>query len=90
MRQHWIIEGRVQGVGFRAWVARYARESGVRGWIRNRTDGSVETEAEGEAVAMQELERRLKRGPPHASVEIARAIEPGADELPSPFQVRRD
>jgi acylphosphatase len=90
MRQRWIIEGRVQGVGFRAWVARYARETGLRGWIRNRADGSVETEAEGEAAAMQELERRVKRGPPHASVQIARAVESESDELPLAFHIRRD
>ena len=45
---HVIVEGRVQGVGYRAFVEREARSRGLTGWVRNRSDGSVETVFAGE------------------------------------------
>jgi len=67
-RRHIIVAGRVQGVGFR-WFAKETAESlGVTGWVRNRADGTVEAEAEGTAAALDEFERRLKTGNPHATV----------------------
>ncbi len=89
MRQHWVVEGRVQGVGFRQWVARGARTMGVSGWIRNLADGAVELEAEGDAEPMASLERKVRQGPPHAKVARVRAVDVGTDALPTPFEVRR-
>jgi acylphosphatase len=91
---HVVVRGRVQGVGFRWFVRQQARALGVRGWVRNRTDGSVEVEAEGEAAALRELRASLARGPSGAyvaSVDDVRASEPDTDrqDLPDPFAILR-
>jgi acylphosphatase len=67
-RLHGIIYGRVQGVGFRAYVYRKAAEVGVSGWVRNRWDGSVEVLAEGDRPTLDRLLVLLKRGPSSAMV----------------------
>ena len=65
-----IVYGRVQGVFFRDFVSRRARELGLTGYVRNRPDGtSVEVEAEGERKQLEALISHLKVGPPAASVE---------------------
>ena len=56
------VRGRVQGVGFRWWVARRARELGLAGWAANEPDGSVSVVVEGEEAACQQLLAAL-RGP---------------------------
>ena len=58
-----VIRGRVQGVGFRYFAERTARDAGVRGWVRNRPDGSVETFAEGSEEAVRLYLDRLREGP---------------------------
>ena len=58
-----ILSGQVQGVGFRAFAQRAARETGVRGWVRNLPDGTVETAVEGEDAAVERYLDRLRRGP---------------------------
>lgn len=63
------VYGRVQGVFFRNWTADKARALGVRGWIRNRLDGSVELVAYGEDVAVEALVAACRTGPPAAEVE---------------------
>jgi acylphosphatase len=68
------ITGRVQGVGFRWWVRRHAEALGLVGWVMNADDErSVELVAEGEAVQLDELERRLNVGPDGARVERVEA-----------------
>ena len=67
-RLHAIIEGRVQGVGFRYFVLENARALGVTGWVRNRWDGTVEVLAEGERKKLEKLLLHLQRGPRSASV----------------------
>ncbi len=65
-----IVRGRVQGVGFRYFVERNARELGLTGWVRNLPDGSsVEVEAEGERAKLEELLARLHQGPRMAAVD---------------------
>ncbi len=63
------VYGRVQGVFFRQWTAEKARALGLRGWVRNRLDGSVELVAHGEAEALEALTAACRTGPPAAKVE---------------------
>ena len=62
------MRGRVQGVGFRAFAAREAQRLGLAGEVRNRADGAVDVEAEGERAALETLLETLRRGPPAAVV----------------------
>ena len=66
---HFLIQGRVQGVGFRWFVSREAGELGLRGWVRNTEDGDVEVVAAGEQEDIAELRSTLRRGPRGARVD---------------------
>jgi acylphosphatase len=66
---HFLIQGRVQGVGFRWFVQREAAELELRGWVRNTEDGDVEVLAAGEAEDLDELRASLRRGPRGARVD---------------------
>lgn len=68
------IEGRVQGVGFRAFVEREATALGLDGWVRNRRDGGVEAVVSGPADAVRELVRRCRIGPTAARVDMLREL----------------
>ena len=57
------VQGRVQGVGFRAFVERHASKLGLAGWVRNVEDGSVEVHAQGTVEQMSILEGLLRTGP---------------------------
>ena len=63
-----LIQGRVQGVGFRYFVARAARGLGLRGAVRNLRDGAVEVEAEGDLETLRALVESARRGPSGARV----------------------
>ena len=67
-RLHAVIEGRVQGVGFRYFVLEVAELLGVYGWVRNRWDDTVEVLAEGEHSVLEKLQDALGRGPRGAYV----------------------
>jgi acylphosphatase len=74
-----LVSGHVQGVGFRWFVARHARQLGLAGYARNLGDGRVEVVAAGEPGAVEQLERLLQRGPAHAQVESVDRAEPADD-----------
>ncbi len=65
-----IVSGRVQGVGYRASAAHEARRLGLDGWVRNRFDGTVEVEAQGDEAVLQTLLVYLRQGPPGARVRF--------------------
>jgi acylphosphatase len=71
-RLHATVEGRVQGVGFRAFVEQSAEMLNLRGWVRNRWDGSVEVTAEGERQDLEKLLAALWRGPRASGVADVR------------------
>jgi acylphosphatase len=75
---HFLIQGRVQGVGFRWFVQREASELGLHGWVRNTEDGEVEVVAAGNEVDLSELRASLRRGPRGSRVD--RLIEHQLDE----------
>ena len=64
-----MIRGRVQGVGYRAWVDHEARRLGLQGWVRNRRDGSVEAVFEGEEKTVTDMIASCTKGPPSSRVE---------------------
>nr|KYP36970.1 Acylphosphatase [Cajanus cajan] len=63
-----VIKGRVQGVFYRNWTIENATQLGLKGWVRNRKDGSVEALFSGSVDAVQEMEQRCRRGPSDALV----------------------
>ena len=67
-----VLEGQVQGVGFRAWIVRQATELGVAGWVRNCSDGSVEALASGDIVAVEAFVAACGVGPREAHVSTVR------------------
>ena len=75
------VVGRVQGVGFRWWTVLQADELGLTGWVMNGHDErTVEVVAEGRQEALDELERRLREGPPGShvvTVELQRSAASG-------------
>ena len=66
---HFLIQGRVQGVGFRWYVHREASELDLRGWVRNTEEGEVEVVASGSAEDLAELRASLRRGPRGSRVD---------------------
>jgi acylphosphatase len=76
-----MIAGRVQGVGYRAWVEDRARALGVEGWVRNRRDGSVEAVFGGSRELVSEMIASCKRGPSSARVDVVREEDASRDAL---------
>jgi len=74
---HLRISGRVQGVGYREAMHREADRLGVTGWVRNRTDGTVEALVQGAGEALEAMVAWARRGPAAARVEQVDA-EPAA------------
>ena len=89
MGQRFVVHGAVQGVGFRWFVARHAERLGLAGWVRNRSDGTVEVVATGDARGLSELARALGRGPQGARVERVEEVEmPGEVEDYKAFEIK--
>lgn len=80
-RLHAIIDGRVQGVGFRYFVKENATALGLTGWVRNRWDDTVELTAEGNRDQLERLLTFVRRGPRAAFVtEVKTDWQPGTRE----------
>lgn len=85
---HCMVDGRVQGVGYRAFVFRQARELGLKGWTRNLPDGRVEALAQGPEHALKQFSERLSKGPLLARVDRLRAdFVDGEPDFPD-FQIK--
>jgi len=80
--RHIIVHGRVQGVGFRAFVEVEALTRGIEGWVRNRNDGSVEAVFAGEADAVAAMVEACQRGPSFgARVDVLHQRDSDGDVL---------
>jgi acylphosphatase len=76
-----VIRGRVQGVGYRAWVEHRARRLGLHGWVRNRRDGSVEAVFEGTEEIVAGMIASCRQGPSSAWVDDVMEETAHADSL---------
>lgn len=82
------IHGKVQGVGYRFFATRVARRLGLKGWIENMRDGSVEAAVEGEPTAIEDWIEELKEGPRYAEVtKIEQETKEFSGKLPD-FDVK--
>jgi acylphosphatase len=75
MTRHFLVRGRVQGVGFRWYVEREAQMLGVVGWVRNNYDGEVEVLATGTREQLARLRERLQAGPRAARIDQVEEFE---------------
>ena len=85
-----VVEGFVQGVGYRDFVRRAALRLGVTGWVRNRADGAVEALVAGPADDVERLLGEMRRGPSGAMVRSLRLADPapGDEAKPGGFAIR--
>ncbi len=86
-RVHLIVSEAVQGVGFRMFIDRTAKELRLNGWVRNRLDGTVEIDAQGPEKAIEELLCQAKRGPSRSMVTSIRKEEREPDSSLEQFEV---
>jgi acylphosphatase len=89
VRLHAIVEGRVQGVGFRYFTQRHAMQLGLVGWVRNRWEGTVEVIAEGPREDLEKLLQAIGRGPHAGTTQNVKSDFQKATGEFSVFQVRR-
>jgi acylphosphatase len=76
-----VVRGRVQGVGFRAFVEDEARQRRIAGWVRNRRDGSVEAVFAGSLEEVERITAAVRRGPPGARVDAVEVCQAGDEDL---------
>ena len=86
--RHYLVSGRVQRVGFRAFTQAAAMREGLHGWVRNTPAGQVEVTVEGDAEALERFERRLRQGPPAARVDHVDVTDIGPGGATAGFEVR--
>jgi acylphosphatase len=87
---HVLIHGRVQGVGFRAWTHHQAQLHGLKGWVRNRRDGTVEAVFSGPDDMIEIMMKACRQGPGGAVVERIEQLDADRDLIASheAFEVR--
>jgi acylphosphatase len=84
----WVVEGRVQGVGFRWWTREQARALGITGWVRNERDGSVHVQARGDRQALVRFRAALEEGPRGARVTSVTGAPALLEGVPERFEIR--
>lgn len=82
-----VVEGRVQGVGYRAWVNREAQARGLKGWVRNRADGSVEAVFGGDEGPVRQMIEACRSGPIAAKVRVLTESQAPEEQWPG-FEIR--
>ncbi len=87
LARKFYISGQVQGVGYRYFAQRAARDLGLRGWARNLDDGRVEVLAIGASRQLEDFEGELRVGPPHANVRGV-TVEEAAEIHVEGFHIR--
>ena len=85
--KHYIVTGRVQGVGFRYFVRQQAQALGLAGWVRNLPDGRVEAFIEGMPTELSQMESLLNEGPSMSRVERVESSD-AAPSLATDFVIR--
>ncbi len=88
---HLFIDGRVQGVGFRAFTRRKAQQLQLNGWVRNLNTGQVEVKVAGPPEKLNRLQEHLQQGPPLARVDDITSQplpEEETKSLPQPFIIK--
>jgi acylphosphatase len=85
--RRWVVRGRVQGVGFRNFVKREAERLGVRGWVRNLDDGTVEAWARGTRAELDLLQGRLWEGPRWSEVRGVDPMEAAEETARAGFHI---
>ncbi len=86
--RRYVVSGKVQGVGYRYFTLRVARELKLVGWVRNLADGTVEVLATGPATKLKRFDAELRIGPPRAEVRTVHIEEAPADAKLEGFHIR--
>lgn len=86
---HAIVQGRVQGVGFRVFTLQAAQRYGINGWVRNLPNGTVEVHAEGDDLALTEFLTELYKGPIMSHVNNIEIDWDHAEPSHGNFEIRR-
>jgi acylphosphatase len=90
VRIHAVVNGKVQGVGFRAFTEYHATQKGLDGWVRNRQDGNVEVEAEGPRPMLEAFLQVLEQGPQLSRVTQIIVDWKDSNRQTQGFTIRRD
>jgi acylphosphatase len=88
--KHYLISGRVQGVGFRAFAQHAGQVMGLKGWVRNLWDGRVEAVARGGIETLTAFESKLRTGPKRAFVQSISVSDLKSAPAGADFEVRED
>lgn len=86
--RRYVVSGKVQGVGYRYFTLRVARELKINGWVRNLPDGNVEAIASGPIARLKRFDAELRIGPPRAEVTAVAIEEVAADGKLEGFHIR--
>ena len=88
VKRRYSVTGRVQGVGYRNWTQHRAQEHSLVGWVRNRSDGSVELLVSGDETTVSQFEKELWEGPTYADVKDVTELDLESSESGEDFQIR--